>query len=653
MAGLAKANILIKGELEHRSATIAKVQELCKYVRMFIKADTFRAWSDAGYPRPQLCRPSWTSLNGLWEFAPDLQDVGISQSWYNRSEVFADSIVVPYPVGSLLSQWSGEVPDICWYRRVVRPDEVQGTGSKVVVHFEAVDFVADVWVNGQHVVRHEGGFTPFEVVIDFASIVDGMVLVVRAEDRAEDIDKPRGKQDWNEEPHGIWYQQSVGIWRDVWVERVPETSIASVSWSSDLDRALVTADVTLRGAVSPNSTLCIELSMGSRLLAKATVLTSVTHSQVTLNIPCLRNRHEWDELAWSPDHPNLVDARVTYHDPVSDDQVLSYLGVRKISLDNRYLQVNRMPVFQRGVLDQGYWEESYFTAPSHEAILEDLRLVRDLGFNMVRVHERSADRRYLTWADRLGIMVWCESASAYGFSPLAVQRTLAEWVALVARDKSHPSIVVWVPFNESWGVSSIADVPEQRHFVNALVSATRALDPTRPVIANDGWEQLDTDIVSTHDYGSTGQELEIAYQDVEAIRQTVSGTGPQGRRILLSTTWQDDKPIMVTEFGGISLQESFKDAWGYRVAKTKEGFEANLAELFAALYASPVLGGICYTQLTDTGQETNGLCDANRKPKLPTASIHSIVTNTEPHRSQIRPRTITEVRASSPVLARE
>ena len=422
----------------------------------------------------------------------------------------------------------------------------------------------------------------------------------------------------------------------------------SLRWATDVEAGTATLSLNLDGETfGPKAggrvKLEVELSLAGRLLARQETSMLAEATSVTLTIPELANPHEWNKVLWSPEVPNLVDAKISLVSGDGRDDVLSYLGIRSVTVSGGYLQVNGVPMYQRGVLDQGYWAQSYFTPPSHKALEKDLRLAVELGFNMVRVHERSADPRYLTWAGYSGVMVWGESASAYTFDATAMIRTTTEWAQIVMRDSSHPCVVVWVPFNESWGLASVATREDQRAFMRSVVNLTRAIDPSRPVISNDGWEQIDTDVVTVHDYGATYEELFAPYATAEAIAETIYGVVPQGRQILLEGEAEDGAPIMVSEFGGIALtkgnddEQEPGDAWGYGVVRSTEEFERALRDLFSALYESPYLTGVCYTQLTDTAQECNGLCDENREPKLPAHVIRSIVTDTSAHASQVRP----------------
>lgn len=625
---------------------------------MDINDDSFLGWSDSGYPRPQLCRPSWLSLDGPWAFTPDPDDRGADLNWQRDPSVFTESITVPFPPGSDLSGIAPQDCDVVWYRRVLTAEELAaagdaGDGQRTLLHFEAVDHVADVWVNGEHVAHHRGGYTPFSadvtrclrpVTPTDAPAGSGQVeIVVRAEDHRTNIDQPRGKQDWRSRPHGIWYERSTGIWRDVWLETVPAHHITELTWSCDLEAATVTCDLATSGW-APGSRTRITLSQDGLPLASTTVELPAPRHRATVHLEALRNRMEWDGLVWAPGSPRLVDAVVELLPPQGrPDRVVSYLGLRSARAGTDYLHVNGAPVYVRAVLDQGYWPSSYFTAPDPQSLRADLELARDLGFNTVRVHQRTADRRFLTWADRLGIMVWGEFASPFAFSRPAVAETLAGWQEAVRRDLSHPCVVAWLPVNESWGVPGLATDPAQCAAVDALVCLTRALDPTRPVLANDGWEQLDTDIIGIHDYGTTAGELRVNYADDDAVARTLAGTGPQGRRLLVRGHERGERPVIITEFGGISLSSDDDEAWGYAVASGTRSYESALAGLFGALYDSPVLAGVCYTQLTDTAQETNGLCYADRTPKLPVERIRALVEPGERFASQIRPRVIREV----------
>jgi hypothetical protein len=288
----------------------------------------------------------------------------------------------------------------------------------------------------------------------------------------------------------------------------------------------------------------------------------------------------------------------------------------------------------RGVLDQGYWPRTHLAAPSPEALREEVTLIRAAGFNMVRVHQTVADPRFLYWADKLGLMVWAEFPAAYAFSATAIRRTMTEWLEALSRDKSHPSIVAWVPFNESWGVQDIARDPQMRHYVTALSDLTRAVDPTRIIISNDGWEHVNSDVVTVHDYESDPASLRRRYATLTAADLTTQMLGPAGRLITL-TEPHPFAPILLSEFGGVSFDsQQREETWGYSQATTGEDFAEKLQRLFAAVNTGTHLAGYCYTQFTDTGQERNGILTDERTHKLDPTRLRNIVlgrsTTTEP-----------------------
>lgn len=610
----------------------------------------FTDWCDVGYPRPQLCRPHWSSLNGSWEFEEDPNDIGLDERWFVGGQRFNATIQVPFPPGSERSGLpeAGQ-SDIIWYRRELAARDIpeRRAGERLLLHFEAVDYRAQVWVNGHRVAQHVGGFVPFS--IDITPYVEDdapCLITVRAEDRQADVTQPRGKQDWEDETHGMWYERSNGIWRDVWLETRPANAIEHIAWSFDLASHTVTARLEFSEWLAPESLVDIELRQGNVRLALVHSAVSGREGTVRLDIPQVSNRMAWQHLLWSPNHPNLIDAKVQLRSGDSVDTIVSYLGLREVGRNSRYLTINQEPIYVRAVLDQGYWAESYLTPPSPASLAEEVALIRELGFNTARVHQRTPDRRYLTWADRAGLMVWSEFPAAFAYSRDAARRTTEEWMAAIRRDESNPCVVVRVPFNESWGVDAIELHREQQQFVEGIFHLTRALDPDRLVISNDGWETFSTDIVSTHDYATTAQELAVNYADADAVDFTVHGPGPQGRTTLLGERWRDDRPVMVTEFGGISLDLGDARSWGYAVAGNAEEFEGLVAQLVDAIHRSPIVAGFCWTQLTDTGQETNGLCTVDRKPKFSAARIREIMTNSTKHfASHQRPRVIQEVPA--------
>lgn len=587
---------------------------------------------DGTYPRPQLVRGDWSDLSGRWGFAFDDDDRGVRERWF-EAPAFESSIVVPFPPESPASEVADpRAHHALWYHRTLTPGDLAAAGHRegrrLMLRFGAVDYRAVVWVDGQRVGSHEGGHTPFSVdITDALRLSDGGDIVVRAEDRATDVAQPRGKQDWRDDPHAIWYHRTSGIWQPVWLESVPAgPAVDWIHWRTDLTTARVHARIGLAAAPTGDGTVDVELRHGDAVLARTSSLVTETEFEIDIPLPAQMNGQAYEELLWSPENPRLIDATVRISDAGSPvDAVSSYLGLRSAAVDRRLFHLNDRPRFVRSVLSQGYWPDTHIAAPSADALRREVELIKDLGFTAARVHQKFEDPRFLYWADRLGLMIWGEAPAPFSFTPRAVTRTVREWLEIVHRDFSHPSIVTWVPLNESWGVQHIARDSRMLHHALSLVHLTKALDPTRPVVSNDGWEQADTDIIAIHDYEGDGDVMRARYADRASIDEMIDGVGPAGRTLVLSGDVAD-RPVMLTEFGGISFDvHHTENAWGYTSAGSSEDFGQRLESLMSAVHASPVLAGFCYTQLTDTLQETNGLLGADRVPKLPVEALRRIM----------------------------
>ena len=597
---------------------------------------------DGTYPRPQLLRAHWADLDGTWSFRHDDESAGLDAGW---TAGFPDArdIIVPFPPESVASGIAEPgLHPVVWYARTISRADLEQAGlsaesPRVMLHFGAVDYRASVWIDGAFVGSHEGGHTPFSFdVTHLVSAGDEHTLVVRAEDDPHDLTQPRGKQDWHEDPHAIWYNRTTGIWQTVWLEAVPETAIRSLRWIPR-DHATVELGVALTWKAPAGSRVRVELQwdeQGEHLgTVEATLPADTDVTELVIPVARQRNGQAEDELHWTPERPRLVDATVTLLAPGGEpvDVVASYLGLRTVAVDRGAFLLNDRPYDVRSVLNQGYWPESHLAAPSHDAHRREVELIKQLGFNAARLHQKIEDPRFLYWADRLGLLVWGETAGAYAFSPTAVQRLMREWMEAVERDVSHPSIVTWVPINESWGVQHIPTDRSQQAYARSLADVTRALDPSRPVISNDGWEHVSSDILSVHDYEGDGTVLGATYADAAARSRLLEGMGPATRRILVDGVDDAGQPVMLTEFGGVNYQPGAErdDAWGYTAAVDGDDWIARITSLYDGIRASTFLAGSCYTQFTDTMQETNGLLTADREPKVPIERIRRAVTGTD------------------------
>jgi beta-galactosidase/beta-glucuronidase len=581
------------------------------------------------HPRPQLVRERWTDLGGAWQFAHDDADAGLREGWVAQPERFTRTIQVPFPPESRLSGVAdpGFHP-VVWYRRTFEVPPADRPGA-LLLHFGAVDYRAQVWVNGQLVAQHEGGHTPFSA--DISGVLRPgaeQELVVRAEDRPDDLAQPRGKQDWEARPHRIWYHRTTGIWQPVWLEPVEPVHIAEVRWTPDLDRGLLGLHIRLNTPPPRPLSLRVQLSLRGVALADdmVTVERAELRREIALDSGAMTMSR--DRLLWSPRTPNLVDATLSLLDDGQVvDQVLSYAGIRSAGVEGGRFLLNGRPYYLRLVLAQNYWPESHLAAPSGEALRREVELAKELGFNGVRIHQKVEDPRFLYWCDRLGLLVWGEMANAYVFSATAVERLTREWLEVLRRDYSHPCIVAWVPLNESWGVPDLAHAPAQQAYVQGLYYLTKALDPTRPAIGNDGWEHLVGDIWGVHDYALDGDTLRERYGSAEAVERTLRAVQPHYRTIVLGARQRASEPVMLTEWGGISYApDPGRPFFGYGTVAGTEAYLATYADLMTAILDSPVIAGFCYTQLTDTEQETNGLLTAERTHKLDPAAVRALTT---------------------------
>ena len=576
------------------------------------------------YPRMQLRRSEWTNLNGRWEFAIDADATATSPAEVNFDRV----IVVPFAPET---QASGVAEtgffDAVWYRRTFRAPRLE-RGQRLILHFGAVDHEATVWVNGSLAATHAGGYTPFSA--DITELLDGdraggeQTIVVRAFDDPHDLAKPRGKQDWQLDPHGIWYYRTTGIWQTVWMEVVPRTRIEKLQWTPCVREWGIDFSTAIAGPLPTGSRIRLRLRVNDQTLADDTFALSDREISRRITLPDPGIEDARNDLMWSPWRPTLIDASIELLDANDNvlDRVESYTAMRSVGVEGTRFVLNGRMIDLKLVLDQGYWRESGLTAPSDDALRRDVELVKELGFNGVRKHQKIEDPRFLYWADRLGLLVWEEMPSPYRFSQQSVERLTKEWLAAMTRDVSHPCIICWVPFNESWGVPDLPAVAAQREFVRGVFHLTKAFDPNRPVVGNDGWEMLVTDIVAIHDYERVPENVTKRYTRTPAnLADLFAHERPGHRQLLLEDCPYANRPIMLTEFGGIAFHKDTKHTWGYKRAATAREFGQQYADLLAAVRATPLFSGFCYTQFTDTYQEANGLLYMDRTPKVPIEQI--------------------------------
>ena len=572
------------------------------------------------HPRPDFVRDTFCNLNGIWEFAFDDGNAGLAEGWYKPGHKLERSIVVPFCYQSEASGIgpTDEIHPVMWYRRSFTvPKEMKG--RKVLMKFGAVDFEATVYVNGHAVGGHKGGYTPFQLDITPFLVADENDLCVRVVDMPDPI-QPRGKQYWRRGLYSCLYTASSGIWQTVYLEAASDIRLDYIHVTPDIDRGLASVEVLLNQVPDREVTLSLDVTLEGKKIRKVT--TTTVNRNVTIAID-MDTRETFVPVAmWSPNHPALYDLRVQVWDENEKlDQVDTYFGMRKIEVRDGIVYLNNDRLYQRLVLDQGYWPDTMITPPSDEAIRADLEWTKKLGFNGARKHQKIEDPRYYYWADKMGVLVWGEVPSPFAYTDETVENLSATLLEFIRRDFNHPCIIAWVPLNESWGVPQIVSNERQRMTASMLYFMTKAADGTRICSGNDGWEQTHSDICGLHDYTDNRTMLEKHFADRNFIeKQTCDGR----RAYADGYPCTGKEAFMVTEYGGIAFanigiqgEMGGMQTWGYHGKETdEEAFFARYEACTEAVIRIPFCQGYCYTQLTDVMQEINGLLTPDRKPKM-------------------------------------
>ncbi|MGH9721507.1 MAG: glycoside hydrolase family 2 protein [Bryobacteraceae bacterium] len=568
------------------------------------------------YPQPQFQRADWLSLNGPWEFEFDDADSGLKENWPAAPRKFSRSITVPFCPESKLSGIADTAfHPVVWYRRALAIPAAW-RGRRVLLHFGAVDYRASVWLNGKLLGSHEGGNVPFRFDLT-PHLAASNTLIVRAEDPPTDRFIPRGKQYWEPKSRGIFYTRTTGIWQPVWLEATGEAYFERVRITPTTDGAV---RFDARIAHSPaGAEWRATINYRNRAITSTTAPVAGPRAQAAVVVA--------DPALWSPGSPNLYDVTFELRRGAEVlDRVQSYFGFRSIHTDHGRLYLNGRPTYLKMVLDQGYWPDSTLTPPSDEAIQFDIRAAKEMGFNGARKHQKVEDPRFLYWADRIGFLVSGEMANAYLYDPDYAAAFTREWIEAVERDYNHPSIVMWIPINESWGTPDLRD-PRQQHHLKSLYFLTKSLDPTRLVVENDGWEHTDTtDLFGIHDYARTGDLFAEKYKDLGKPGARIPDNG---RAALIPGYGYNGSPIFLSEFGGIAYippnHQVPPESWGYSgVEKSQQDAFTRLRGLYEAIARTHAIIGICYTQITDVEQEVNGLLTYDRKPKFDAKQIRTL-----------------------------
>lgn len=554
------------------------------------------------HPKPQFMRENWRNLNGVWNFELDPAASGEARELFLPDAAFTQNINVPFcPESELSGINHKDFMHSTWYRREIEITKEQLT-NLVILHFGAVDYLTTVYVNGKKCGTHKGGYVSFSMDITEYLTEGKNTLTVNAVDDARNRLIPSGKQSSKYHSYGCFYTRTTGIWQTVWLEFVPQTHIVKTKYITDINNATVTIFAELCGS----GVLEAEALYQGATMGKAQVSSNGGTAVLTI---ALSETHLWEV-----GNGRLYDLVLTY----GEDKVQSYFGLRSLQLTEKKFLINGKSIFQRLILDQGFYPDGIYTAPSDEALLNDIKLSMAMGFNGARLHEKIFEERFLYHCDRLGYIVWGEFPN-WGLDPSyadSIYGVLTEWLEEIDRDFNHPAIVGWCPFNETWDIDGRKQFDE---LLSNIYKATKAADPTRPCIDTSGNYHVITDIYDLHDYEQDPAIFAEHYKELGKTNQFDFRQAFEGRQ-----KYNGKQPFFVSEYGGIgwSLDQS---AWGYgNVPESKEAFISRLKGLTDVLLDNENMFGLCYTQLTDVEQEQNGLYTYDRKPKFDPEIIHPI-----------------------------
>lgn len=550
----------------------------------------------AEHPNPQFERKNWENLNGVWEFEIDKSVSGKDRKLY-EAESLSGKITVPFCPESVLSGIGDtDFLNSVWYKRTVN---IKDKEKRIILHIGACDYFATVYINGHKAGEHLGGYTSFSFdITDLVNIGENTVII-NAEDDTRTGRQPRGKQSSLYYSHHCDYTRITGIWQTVWIEYVPEVHIKKVKYYPDA----VNSKVNIKALVSGSAELTVVAYYEGREVGRAACKNCGENADATLY---LEETHLWE-----PGEGRLYDLKLIY----GEDEVTSYFGLRSVQLDGMKFMLNGKSVFQRTVLDQGYYPDGLYTAPSEAAMINDIQISLDMGFNGARLHQKVFEPRFLYHCDKMGYMVWGEYAN-WGLDHsdhAALAIFLREWEEAIERDFNHPAIIGWCPFNETWDV----DGRKQRdEIIELTYKTTKLLDTTRPCIDTSGNFHVITDIYDFHDYE----------QDVDNFKERFDRIMTEG--VVVDQTEREDRwrgkqhyggeALFASEYGGIRwVEDNGVNGWGYGNApKTKEEFIKRYEGLTNALLDNYKIFGFCYTQLYDIEQEVNGLYTYSRKAKF-------------------------------------
>lgn len=552
-----------------------------------------------GHPNPIFYRSEYQILNGEWDFAFDPKDQFEKIKGYLPKDL---KINVPFSYLTKMSLINDQKRcDHVWYHRTL---EIKDLSKRFLLHFEGADYHLKLWINDKFVGEDHGGYHRMTFDITESLHLGINDITVKCDDSFS-ILQPRGKQRFRKKNFACWYEETTGIWKTVWLETVNKTYIERFKITPDLRKKMVMFEFVLS---SPSNYLDIEIKYDGETIRKETVDASHTfiQSKIFINDEDIQ---KWDVLS-----PKLYDLVFTLKDGDTEDKVFSYFGFRSLEIISNKVYLNDHHLYQKLVLDQGYFEGSDLTPPSGTALFDDISRMIDMGFNGVRKHQKREDDRFYAYADMMGYLVWAEMPSVYYFNKKSEVNVEREWNMMVKELYNHPSIIAWTPFNESWGIPFIYRSKKEQTFVNRIYHETKEYDPYRFVITNDGWCHTISDLLTIHLYD----------QDAIKLRQNMDDAINKGviHSMMMQHTFAkgyhfNHQPILLTEFGGTAYTHHDSSSWGYgSTVKDDNEYISRLKSLFQAIKDDPEIDGYCYTQLSDVKQEINGLYTLDRKAKI-------------------------------------
>lgn len=586
----------------------------------------------AEYPRPQFERNAWINLNGEWTYSFDFGGSGLEREWF-KSTGFDQKIIVPFCPESKLS--GVEYKDFInhmWYHRTISIPQ-DWANKQVLLNFGAVYYKSEIYIDGVFAARHFGGTSSFQVdITPYVKAGQTHNLVVYVESDVRSTHQPSGKQNLQFASYGCNYTRTTGIWQTVWMEAVHPEGLQSVQMIPDIDQQQLI--IRPRFYKELGGKLEVTLKDNGKVVSKETV---AANSLSTIILPVKKMK------TWSPENPFLYDVELRVIDKAGNvvDEVKSYAGMRKVHIEGKKIYLNNQPYYQRLVLDQGFYPDGIWTAPSDEALKKDIQLSMEAGFNGARLHQKVFEERFYYWADKLGYLTWGE-ASSWGMDCNDIETArnfITEWTEIVERDRNHPSILIWTPTNEEFWPDRV----QYPRLMQDLYKLTKAIDPTRPFHGTSGGSHIATDIWTVHNYEqdpaklkdllyNDGKLMEAPKWEIQLMPKNIGYNGLKYTDQFTFPQYKHDMPYLIDEFGGIKwnpsqqMESAQNTSWGYgEPPHSLEEFYARLEGLVnTVLSLSDHVWGYCYTQLTDVEQEQNGIYYYDRSPKFDMKRIHAI-----------------------------